>query len=172
MIKDLILYAMLRSLIYLLPVLLLAACVKAPEFPNEPVIEFEGLNKNQIYQFTNGPLDSIRVHLTFTDGDGDLGRTAADSVDIFFTDSRLGIQTPFRIPGIPAEGTGNGISGDIFINVINSTGICCIFNNRLCIADETYPVDTFSYAIQIRDRAGNFSNVVRTDVIEILCLGQ
>lgn len=122
---------MLKSFLYLLPVLLLAACVNPPDFPSEPVITFEGLNKNEIYQFTNGPLDSIRVHLSFTDGDGDLGQIASDSVDIFFTDSRLGIQTPFRIPPIPAEGTGNGISGDIFISVINTTGICCIFNLSL-----------------------------------------
>lgn len=152
--------------------LVFTACVKPPEFPNEPVITFESLNKDQIYQFTNGPLDSIQVHFSFTDGDGDLSLIDSDSVDVFLTDSRLGIQTPFRLPMIPPEGTGNGISGDIFINVINTTGICCIFNNRLCAADPSYPVDTFTYSIQIRDRAGNLSNIIRTDPIEILCLGQ
>lgn len=152
--------------------LLFTACVKPPEFPNEPVITFESLSKDQIYQFTNGPLDSIQVHFSFTDGDGDLSLIDSDSVDVFLTDSRLGIQTPFRLPMIPPEGTGNGISGDIFINVINTTGICCIFNNRLCAADPAYPIDTFTYSIQIRDRAGNLSNIIRTDPIEILCLGR
>lgn len=160
-------------LLIFLPLLFVAAaCVKPPEFPIEPVITFESLNKSQIYQFTNGPLDSILVHFSFTDGDGDLSQIDSDSVDVFLTDSRLGIQTPFRLPLIPPEGTGNGISGDIFINVINTTGICCIFNSRLCAAEPTYPVDTFTYAIQIMDRAGNLSNVIRTDPIEILCLGQ
>ncbi|SEQ69619.1 hypothetical protein [Neolewinella agarilytica] len=162
----------MRTLLYLLPLLCLAACVNPPDFPSEPVITYEGMNKSQIYQFTNGPLDSIRIQFSFTDGDGDLSQIDSDSIDIFLTDSRLGIQTPFSIPLIPTEGTGNGISGDIFITVVNTTGICCIFNNRLCIADESFPVDTFSYAIQIKDRAGNLSNEIRTDPIEILCLGQ
>lgn len=161
---------MFRLLCYLLPVVFLAACVNAPEFPLQPVLTYEGVNKAQIYQFTNGPVDSIQIHFSFTDGDGDLSNQ--DSVDIFLTDSRLGIQTPFSIPPFPAEGTGNGISGDIYINVVNTSGICCIFNNRLCIANEALPVDTFSYAIQIQDRAGNLSNIIRTEQIEILCLGQ
>jgi len=161
------------TLLFLLPMVFLAvACVNPPEFPNEPVLTFEALNKSQIYQFTNGPLDSLQIHFSFTDGDGDLSQLDSDSIDVFLTDSRLGLQTPFRLPLIPPEGTGNGISGDIFINLINTTGICCIFNNRLCAEDPTYPVDTFSYTIQIKDRAGNFSNIIRTDQIEILCLGQ
>jgi hypothetical protein len=164
---------MRHTLLYLLPmVFLAAACVSPPEFPNEPVLTFEGLNKAQIYQFTNGPLDSVQIHFSFTDGDGDLSQIDSDSVDVFLTDSRLGIQSPFRLPLIPPEGTGNGISGDIFINLINTTGICCIFNNRLCAEDPTYPIDTFSYTIQIKDRAGNMSNVIRTDQIQVLCLGQ
>jgi hypothetical protein len=164
---------MRSTLLYLLPmVFLAAACVNPPEFPNEPVLTFEALNKAQIYQFTNGPLDSIQIHFSFTDGDGDLSQIDSDSIDVFLTDSRLGLQTPFRLPLIPPEGTGNGISGDVFINLINTTGICCIFNNRLCAEDPTYPIDTFSYTIQIMDRAGNLSNIIRTDVIEVLCLGQ
>ncbi|MBC6993875.1 hypothetical protein QWY85_20505 [Neolewinella lacunae] len=163
----------MNRIFYLLPLLCFAACVNPPDFPIEPVLTYEGINKNQIYQFTNGPLDSIIVHFSFTDGDGDLSLSSTtDSVDIFFTDSRLGIQTPFTLPLIPQEGTGNGISGDIFVTVINTSAICCIFNNRFCTEDPSFPVDTFSYAIQIRDRAGNLSNVIRTETIDILCLGQ
>jgi hypothetical protein len=159
-------------LFLLLMVFLTTACVNPPEFPNEPVLTFEALNKAEIYQFTNGPLDSLQIHFSFTDGDGDLSQIDSDSIDVFLTDSRLGLQTPFRLPLIPPEGTGNGISGDIFINLINTTGVCCIFNNRLCAEDPNYPVDTLSYSIQIKDRAGNFSNIIRTDQIQILCLGQ
>jgi hypothetical protein len=117
-------------------------------------------------------VDSIQIHFSFTDGDGDLSQTDSDSVDIFLVDSRLGIQTPFGIPLIPEEGTGNGISGDIFINLINTNAVCCIFNNTFCEIDERFPVDTFSYSIQIMDRAGHLSNIIRTTPIEILCLGQ
>lgn len=161
---------MVRILCYFLLVLFLAACVNAPEFPTEPVITYEGVNKAEIFQSVNGPLDSIEFHFSFTDGDGDLGQ---DSTSIFFTDSRLGTITPFRIRPFPTEGTGNGISGDIFVRFVNlDAGVCCISGNRICIINEAVPVDTVSYAIQIMDRAGNLSNVIRTEVIEIKCLGE
>lgn len=166
-------FAVMLRLGVLLSFGLLTACVNPPEFPAEPVITFESLSDTEIHQFTSGPIDSIQIHFSFTDGDGDLSGIANDSVDIFLTDSRLPIQTPFAIPVFPSEGTGNGISGDIFISIVNTNNaICCIANNRFCVSDPNTPVDTFSYAIQIRDRAGNFSNEIRTPPINILCLGQ
>ena len=161
---------MFRYVLYLFPLVFVLACVNAPDFPDEPVITYEGINKREIFQFTNGPADSIEFHFSFTDGDGDLGQ---DSVDIFFTDSRLGTITPFRIPGFPSEVTGNGISGDVFVQYVNvDAGICCIFNNRICFANEALPIDTVSFAIQIMDRAGNLSNTIRSEVIDIKCLGE
>lgn len=166
---------MLRTVLYALFAVLLTACVSAPEFPNEPVITFERLSSSEIHQFTTGPVDSIVIQFSFTDGDGDLSSLpgdGVDSVDIFLTDSRLLQPRPLTIPYINPEGTGNGISGDVFFTLVNTTGICCIFDRRLCASDPSFPVDTFSYEIQIRDRAGNFSNKIRTPVIDILCLGQ
>jgi len=151
--------------------------VKAPEFPNEPVITFESMSQTRINQANAGlPKDSIRIHLTFTDGDGDLGQNGSDSVQIILTDSRSNgritdlFQLPFLIPDIPMEGTGNGISGDLFISFENEAqAVGCISNRRLFAQDPELPVDTVSYAIQIRDRAGNMSNTVRTDLIDIIC---
>ena len=163
---------MLRLSAALLSLLFLATCVRAPEFPSEPVITFESLSKTEIFQFTNGPVDSLTIQFSFTDGDGDISSASGDSVNVFLTDSRLGLETPLSLPAIPPEGTGNGISGDIFVNLINTSGVCCIFNRRICAEDPSFPRDTFSYAIQIVDRAGNRSNVIRTPVIEILCLGE
>lgn len=161
------------------PLLLLlaafSACVNPPEFPDEPVITYVGLSKNQIYQNTNGPRDSIIIHFTFTDGDGDLSKIGADTLsDLFIQDSRLaGLTTPFTLPVFDNEGTGNGISGDIFLTIDNQAqAVCCIANNRFCAENPAVPVDTFSYSIQIADRAGNLSNVIRTEPISILCLGQ
>lgn len=168
---------MLRTFLYLLPVLFFAACLAPPEFPNEPVINFESISKFEINQANAGlPKDSIRIHLTFTDGDGDLGENGTDSVQIFLTDSRSNgripalLRSPLNIPSIPPEGTGNGISGDLFITLENEAqSIPCIANRRLFAQDPDLPVDTFSYIIQIRDRAGNLSNFVRTDMIDIIC---
>lgn len=164
----------LLLLLLLLP-MLVASCLDAPEYPVEPVITFKSLNKSEIFtalkgnQIQNQIQDSIKITISFTDGDGDLSNLAGDSIDIFLTDSRLGIQVPFALPDIPIEGTGNGISGDIILDVVNSAGVCCIFRNEPCVADPRMPTDTFSYAIQIRDRAGNLSNSIQTPPITILC---
>lgn len=160
------------SLLSLLGFLLfMASCTQAPEYPIEPVITFDNLNKNQVFQFTNGPVDTLILRFSFTDGDGDLSQIGTDSVDIFLTDSRLPtLPIPFRFPLIEEEGTGNGISGTATVTILNTDNICCIYESRLCAEDPEYPIDTFSYSIQIRDRANNFSNTIRTDQIQIICL--
>ncbi len=150
----------------------LASCVTPPDYPDEPMIAYEGVSKNTIYQFTNGPTDSITIQFSFTDGDGNL--STQDSADIFYTDSRFPNlpPTPLAFPLIPTEGTGNGISGDVFFTLINTAQVCCVFNDRFCVADERYPIDTLSYFIYIQDRDGNLSNTIQTEQIQILCLGQ
>jgi len=151
-----------------------AACSDAPNYPNEPEITYEGISKNQVFQFTNGPLDSVQIRFSFTDGDGDLSQIDSDSIDIFITDSRLP-NSPFffRFPLIDPEGTGNGISGTATVTLINSlsgAGICCIFEEVRCAEDPRFPVDEVIYSIQIRDRANNFSNIIETEPIQIICV--
>lgn len=166
-----------RSFLLWLPLLLIlvcTSCADAPNYPIEPVITFKGLNKNRVFQFRNGPLDSLIIEFDFTDGDGDLSLPENnDSIDIFLRDSRLP-QVPqnFRFPFIDREGVGSGIRGTAAITIINTNNICCIYQGVRCAEEEEYPIDTFSYSIQIIDRAGNLSNVIRTDVIEIDCLGE
>lgn len=153
-----------------------AACVNPPEYPDEPIIVFEQLNKNTIYQYNDqnnrpGPADSIVIKFSFTDGDGDLSN-ADGKADIFLRDSRFGdlAQIPVAFPLIPGEGTGNGISGDVSFTLLNiPQQICCVFNGRICVDDDRYPVDTLSYFIYIEDRAGNRSNTIQTEQIQILC---
>jgi hypothetical protein len=164
-----------RFALWLLALLLgVSGCVSPPDYPDEPVIAYEGISKNTIYQFTNGPSDSLTIQFSFTDGDGDI--SSPDSTNIFIVDSRFPDEDPSFVaafPTIPVEGTGNGISGDVFFTVINSgQAVCCVFNDRFCAEDVRYPVDTFSYQIYITDRAGNRSNTIQTEQIQILCLGQ
>jgi hypothetical protein len=152
--------------------LLVNGCIDAPSYPIEPVITYEGINKGRVFQFTNGPVDSLIIRFSFTDGDGDLSLIDSDSVDIFLRDSRLPqVAQNFRFPLIDEEGTGSGISGTTTITIVNTNNICCIFQEENCAADEEYPIDTFSYSIQIIDRAGNLSNVINTETVEIACLG-
>lgn len=148
------------------------ACVNPPDYPDVPEITYEGVNKTTVYQdIAANPNDTLIVFFSFTDGDGDL--SIEDTTDIFLIDSRSpGFTIPKAIPDIPEEGTGNGLSGDIILRIPNKpSGICCIDINTgiVCAPNPNQLIDTFSYSIQIRDRAGNFSNLIRTEPITILC---
>ena len=148
------------------------ACVQPPDYPNEPVIEFGRLNKNTIAQGNSGAFsDTLAVIFNFTDGDGNIGYEG-DSIDVFLMDSRDDFINRFKLPVIPEEGSGNGISGEVTLKIPNKPfNICCTFpdGSSACQPNTTFPTDTFSYTIQIRDRSGTLSNKVQTDLITILC---
>ena len=159
---------------FLLLALFSSACSTPPEFPFEPIITFEGLNRLAIPQSsaTVSNLDTLVITIGFTDGDGDLGDR--DSINIFLTDSRDGFEHIFKINEIPELGSSRGISGEIAIKLTNSPStqyFCCTFPNTrvTCVPSTEFPADTMSYSIRIRDRAGNFSNRVRTETFSVLC---
>lgn len=155
-----------------LAALFFATCTQPPDYPKEPSIEFMGFSQPSIAQGTpNAPLDTLAVTFSFTDGDGDLG-SENDSLDVFLTDSRDGFVTNFKLPFIPEQGGGSGISGDITVKIINKPfNICCanLITGEACKPNVPGPTDTLSYFIQIRDRAGNFSNKTRTSTLTLLC---
>lgn len=167
-------YMNLRS--YFFPALVLAsmmsACVQPPDYSNIPEIEFIRFNQDSIKQGNslNAP-DTLEIIFSFTDGDGDLG-SDDDSIDVFFTDSRDEFETPFKLPVIPNIGTENGISGEITVRVPNQPfNICCTYpdNSPPCVPNPQFEVDTFSYNIFLRDRAGNMSNRIQTSPVTIIC---
>lgn len=155
-------------------VILVSTCSNPPEFPNEPVIRYLGVSHTNIDQSRGGgiPLDTIEIRFAFTDGDGDLG--SEDSTNISLIDTRDDFEHFFKVSPIPQLGSGDGIQGEIAIKLTNSPDtkyFCCTFpNTRLtCIPSTTYPNDSLSYLIRIRDRAGNWSNTIKTDRITINC---
>lgn len=144
-------------------------CVKPPNYPNEPVIEFAAMSKNFMRQTPLGP-DSILISFNFTDGNGDLGSRNGEP-NIFIKDGRDSFdKPPYQIPYIEPQGAGNGISGTIYI-VVPTT--CCIYIDsngipRAC-ADVPIPFDTLTFLISIKDRAGNLSNEIETPPIGLIC---
>lgn len=145
----------------------LGRCVQTPDYPKEPVIKFKNMTRSVLRQGT-GTTDTTHVTLTFTDGDGDLGDS--DSLNVFVIDNRDNfLKSKFRIPFIPEEGVGNGISGEITVRVNTS---CCIFPNNIlppCSSSIDFPADTLRYIIYIKDRAGHESNRIETSDIVLLC---
>jgi hypothetical protein len=155
------------SLFFGLFLLTVFQCVQPPDYPNEPVITFKSLSRSILLQGT-GTFDTTFATISFTDGDGDLGDS--DSLNVFLIDKRDNfLKSKFRLPFIPEEGVGNGISGDITLRVNTS---CCIFPNNVlppCSPSTEFTKDTLRYIIYITDRAGNESNRVETSDIILLC---
>ncbi len=142
------------SFLILLLILLVASCVKPPDYPIEPRIEFVSMNQQTFDELDE---DSLSVVIYFEDGDGDLG--SEDSVNMFWEDSRVpGYQVPFKIPFIEVQGNSKAISGTI----------TTFYPISFCINDDD-PIDTFYYKIYIVDRAGHESNVDSTDLIFLNC---
>lgn len=143
------------------------ACTKPPDYPLEPVIAFKSLSKTSLPQ-GNLNNDSLTIIFTYTDGDGDLGNND-NAASVFLKDLRTGFESPtFSIPFVPEQGAGNGISGEIAVQVFTS---CCInrTTNQICMPFADYPIDTLIYEIYIVDRAGNQSNVITADPILLRC---
>jgi hypothetical protein len=147
--------------------MMMSACLDAPNYPDEPEIDFISLSKTVMQQ---GSLfeDSTFVKISFTDGDGNLGDE--DRVNIFLKDQRDTSETftTFKIPFIPEEGAGNGISGEITLLLFTS---CCIYDNGQapCTPSTFQPTDTLVYDLYIEDRAGNASNILTLPEITLLC---
>lgn len=148
--------------------LIFFGCTSPPDYPDEPVLEYIGVSKPSMVQ-GNLPTDSIRIMFSFTDGDGDIG-DEENVADIFLVDKRTEFQSnTFSVPLVPVQGVGNGISGEISVLVFTS---CCIFPDGGPLPCETwdqYPVDELIYEIYMMDRAGNKSNVIVTEPIQLLC---
>ena len=152
---------------------LLQYCVKPPNYPDEPVIEFMGLSKNVMRQTPLGA-DTVLVMFNFTDGNGDLG-SQNNEPNIFIEDGRDSFpKDPYAIPYIEPQGAGNGISGMITIALPTT---CCIYPDvngikfPPCDTTKNAPqsLDTVFYRIYIKDRAGNISNKITTDPITLIC---
>jgi hypothetical protein len=143
------------------------ACYKTPEFPIEPTVKFERFDKpNEVYTLNIG--EGGNLVLSFTDGDGDLGKlNNADSTSFVvyrnLRDTAAFGNRNYVIPIIPKKGTTNAISGTIEIKL----------NDGLFNSYETYflakgiSIDTFTYELYLTDRANHKSNVITTPPIVV-----
>lgn len=147
-------------------------CVQPPDYPEEPVLEYIGFNKLTVPQ-GGGFLesDTLELRIGFTDGDGDLGNEDG-TVDIYITDSRDSFSEKRKLPVIPEQGVGNGISGEIRLRFPNEPfNLCCIYPDLTpgCQPNPDFPTDSLSYEVYIIDRAGNQSNIIQTETITLRC---
>ena len=142
--------------------LIFFGCLKPPDYSVVPALTFKSLNKSSFHEPTivdTLSVDTLKITFSFKDGDGDLGLDQSSTdYDCFLTDSRFPSVPPinYRIPDITPQSNVKAISGEIIINI---PGVYRRFG---------FPTDTLSYFIQIKDRAGNMSNKIKTDRFSVI----
>jgi hypothetical protein len=137
------------------------ACGKRP--PKEPVLTYKSISK---YILNQNRQDSVLVEFGFTDGDGDLG--SSTDYQIFVRDDRTdSIVGQYKIP--PFDNPDKKICREGTMRVIVYAG-CCIYPNRTsCYPNASIPLDSVKYKVQVQDRAGNVSNMIETELIQLDC---
>jgi hypothetical protein len=157
----------------------LVYCVKPPDYPDEPVIEYRRIAPTTLRQaaiVADPNLETTTVTIGYTDGDGDLGFNDTTST-IEVIDLRVLTPVPnnFTLPDIDHVGAGNGISGEIIITIPTT---CCIPpptpSGQLlppCRPDlvPDFKRDSVVFQIRMRDRAGHWSNTITTEPVTLIC---
>ena len=159
------------SLILLIPILAgLTGCIKEEQYPVEPKIVFESfITRRDI----SGKDSSGVITISYTDGDGNIGLFAWDTVEprkynfylkfIELVNNQLVEVKPVdstltfnaRIPILTPAGRNKNIKGDITMNL------------ELYFARQILKSDTIAFEIYIKDRDLNESNMVETPLFII-----
>lgn len=128
------------------------ACKKdSVEFNAIPEIELVSLGPNQVFEYTQDVVLTIR----YKDGDGDLGENNAGVKNCFVTDNRIGTVSSYRIQQLSPDGSSIPISGTLNIEL-----------GGMGITNGSTEQDV-SFSIYVVDRAGNRSNTLNTSSIRI-----
>lgn len=148
-----------------------SSCFKEPDFSFTPTIEYRDFSKDILLdKFLGANKDSIVINVKFQDGDGDLGLGEEDKANAQKTDDfnyiiqpyrmKNGVFVPFK-PLVPLSGYFPLLKLDEKPGPLEGTLSYTIqFYHSF-----TPKNDTLRFDIQIKDRAGNLSNVTETEPI-------
>jgi hypothetical protein len=136
-------------------------CSKKPA--NEPEIKYVGVSKNFMPQ---NKQDSMILEFSFIDGDGDLGNDSEDA--IFVRDSRdNSLVATYQIPQHLQSDKKKCQEGTITLVIYSR---CCVYaDSSSCYPNGNVGLDSLYYSLQMRDRAGNWSNTIQSELIELDC---
>lgn len=130
---------------------MLLSCADEAGFPNTPRIEIVSVSPTQVNEFE----EAVHVILKYEDGDGDLGHPHPDSLTLKVWDDRLSSPDWYHVQPLAPEGSSINITGELDV-ALNGTFIIGAGNT-----------ETTRYTLSIKDRAGNWSNEVKTPLITI-----
>jgi hypothetical protein len=117
-----------------------------------PNIEILNVAPTVIQEFDG----NVIVTLQYTDGNGDLGYIEADSFALEVKDARLSQADFYYVPPLAPVGHDLSIQGELDVK-LNGTFILGNGNE-----------EKTSFTLRIKDRAGNWSNLVTTPEITII----
>jgi hypothetical protein len=132
---------------------LIASCKKDEEVSNNPLIEFINISPDPAFEYQ----DSIIINISYFDQNGDLGENDPDVKNVFVSDLRNNVTYEYRIQELAPENAEIAIKGRIKL-VLQSAAIIDPLNSE----------ETVYYSVYVKDRAGNNSNIIYTDKINIL----
>ena len=126
-----------------------------PVISETPEITLESISSAQLVAYT----DSLVFVVEYTDGNGDLGDTDPDIMSIKLTDTRDSDNLIFGYHLSPRA----PVDSEIAI-----TGTISIVLQNTILLDDDNNEETTTFKIKLKDRAGNWSNEVETEMITII----
>lgn len=128
------------------------ATKKQVEISKVPAIKFISMTPSSALKNS----DKVVITFEFTDGDGDLGDNTPDAKNLFCTDSRNSVTYEYRIPQLAPDNANIIIKGNQAFELPAQGFI-----------DDSHSSETATYSIYIKDRQGNQSNTIISDVLTI-----
>lgn len=141
--------------IYIAAILLFAlpgGCRKEEAPDPIPVIEFIAISDEVVESFSN----AVRITVRYRDGDGDLGSPDPDDNTLRVRDARLPGDDWYHLPPLTPD-----------LQPLNIEGTFEVELNPLFILGNGLEEVT-SFTLQVRDRAGNWSNQISTPQVRIV----
>ena len=123
-----------------------------PTISSEPHIALKNLNLTEATEF----VDSLVFMISYIDGDGDIGHENPDSNSVFLTDNRVPFTMQYHVAPVTPAGPNLVTRGDLAI----------VLNNAI-ILNAASTEETVTFDIQLKDKAGNWSNNLTTPTITI-----
>ena len=145
-----------RGYIYVLTCLsfvLINSCTKYEEVKEseKPSITYSMITPINIKEFK----DSVQITIKYKDGNGDLGDENPDELNIYVKDNRLDKADFYHLHALAPPGTSIAIDGTLNIKL----------KNTFLIGSGNS--ETTSYEVKLKDRAGNWSNAITTEMVTI-----
>lgn len=145
--------------------LFFSSCNDEPVFPETPAIEFVSITPDEPTQFS---VDEMKLVIRYQDGDGNIGYlegSGAPATNLFLKDVRDVIPhdslrtLSFSIPDLTPDTRKPSIQGEIEITLTTPPHFSFI--------DPNAQEEPLVFEVWLMDRAGNSSNVIRTDPVTI-----